>query len=97
MKYKRTTVEGIENADLYQLLAYTIALDLPRGLLVYGAGVETPVTHEVVQAGRRLLVRTLDVAQDPETILENVRELAVEVRRLRVRNRSDRRTLVAAA
>lgn len=97
VKYKRTTVEGIENPDLYQLLAYTIALDLPRGLLVYGAGVETPVTHEVLQAGKQLLVRTLDVAQDPETILENVRELAAEVRRLRKMNRADRRATVAAA
>jgi 5-methylcytosine-specific restriction enzyme subunit McrC len=97
VKYKRTTVEGIENADLYQLLAYTIALQLPCGLLVYGAGIETPVTHEVLQAGKRLLVRTLDVAQDPETILENVRELAAEVRRLRITNRADRRATVAAA
>ncbi len=97
VKYKRTTVEGIENADIYQLLAYTVALGLPRGLLVYGAGVETPVTHEVLQAGKQLLVRTLDVAQDPATILENVQDLAAEVRRLRTMNRADRRTTVAAA
>ncbi len=97
VKYKRTNVEGIEHADLYQLLAYTVALDLPRGLLVYGAGVETPVTHDVVQAGKQLFVRTLDVSEEPETILENVRELAAEVRRLRMMNRADRRKAAAAA
>lgn len=97
VKYKRTNVEGIEHADLYQLLAYTVALDLPRGLLVYGAGVETPVTHDVVQAGRQMLVRTLDVSEGPETILENVKKLAAEVRRLRMMNRADRRKAAVAA
>jgi len=66
-------------------------------LLVYGAGVETPVRHDVVQAGKQLLVRTLDVSEEPETILERVRELAAEVRWLRMMNRADRRKAAAAA
>ena len=37
-KYKRVTVESVPNADLYQLLAYVTALDLPGGLLVYAQG-----------------------------------------------------------
>lgn len=37
-KYKRVTVRGVENADLYQLLAYTLATNLPSGLLVYAVG-----------------------------------------------------------
>jgi 5-methylcytosine-specific restriction enzyme subunit McrC len=90
VKYKRTNVEGVEHADLYQLLAYTVALDLPRGLLVYGAGVETPVRHDVVHAGKQLIVRTLDLSGDPESILSNVRELAAEVRQLRAKNRAHR-------
>ena len=32
-KYKRVRVEGVPNADLYQLLAYVTALNLPAGLL----------------------------------------------------------------
>ena len=34
-KYKRTKDERVPNADLYQMLAYATALDLPGGLLVY--------------------------------------------------------------
>ncbi|MCA1707459.1 MAG: McrC family protein [Actinobacteria bacterium] len=46
-KYKRAKVEGIPNADLYQLLAYTTALDLPDGLLIYAAGEYPAGTHSV--------------------------------------------------
>jgi len=97
VKYKRTTVEGIEHADLYQLLAYTVALDLPRGLLVYGAGVETAVTHDVSRAGKQLLVRALDVSGPPETILKNVRDLADEVREIRRMNRAGHRKAATSA
>ena len=37
-KYKRVRVEGVPNADLYQLLAYVTALNLPAGLLIYAQG-----------------------------------------------------------
>ena len=37
-KYKNVSGERAPSADLYQLLAYTTALDLPGGLLVYAQG-----------------------------------------------------------
>src|SRR5215468_10559738 len=37
-KYKRVNAAGVKHPDLYQLLAYLLALDQPRGLLVYAAG-----------------------------------------------------------
>lgn len=37
-KYKEVGPAGVEHADLYQLLSYAVASDLPGGLLVYGAG-----------------------------------------------------------
>ena len=37
-KYKRTKDMRVPNADLYQMLAYATALDLPGGLLVYAEG-----------------------------------------------------------
>lgn len=36
-KYKRTN-GTIPNADIYQMLAYLTALQLPEGLLIYAAG-----------------------------------------------------------
>ena len=37
-KYKNITDERVPNSDLYQLLAYTTALNLPGGLLIYAEG-----------------------------------------------------------
>ncbi|MHB0960427.1 MAG: 5-methylcytosine restriction system specificity protein McrC [Pirellulaceae bacterium] len=42
VKYKRVNAPGIKHPDLYQLLAYTVATDLPNGLLVYAAGEGEP-------------------------------------------------------
>ena len=45
-KYKRLPPGAYRNADLYQLLAYAVALDLPGGTLIYAAdeGVLRPCT-----------------------------------------------------
>jgi hypothetical protein len=76
-------VTEIEHADVYQLLAYTIATALPGGLLIYAADEATPVEHEVPLAGKRLQITTLDLRDGPEQILERVRRIATLVRRLR--------------
>lgn len=81
-KYKRAVVEGVPNADLYQLLAYTTALDLDDGLLVYAAGEHPPGAHTVKHAGKRLRVATMDLAGDPHAVLEEVGALAAQIRRL---------------
>jgi 5-methylcytosine-specific restriction enzyme subunit McrC len=93
VKYKRTGAGGVEHPDLYQLLAYTVAAGLPGGLLVYAAGEESddgtddgsPISHDVVRAGKQLQVTTLDLAGSPEQILAQIRVLAERVRRLRHR------------
>lgn len=81
VKYKRAR-EG-EHADLYQVLAYAIAADLPGGLLVYAAGEAEPASHEVVYAGKLLQVVALDLAGPPPAILAQIDLLAQRVRRLR--------------
>lgn len=81
-KYKRAVVAGVPNADLYQLLAYTTALDLEEGLLVYAAGEHPPSAHTVKHAGKRLRVATLDLAGDPSAVLAEIDALARQIRRL---------------
>lgn len=82
VKYKR--VDGsIPNADLYQLLAYATALDLPGGLLVYAQGEREPATYTVRHSGKRLYVVALDISGTLQEVLERVKELAGEVRALR--------------
>ena len=82
-KYKNITGERATNADLYQLLAYVTALDLPGGLLVYAQGEEEPVVHEVRYSGKRLEVAALDLSGSLEEVLDRVRGLAGKVRALR--------------
>jgi 5-methylcytosine-specific restriction enzyme subunit McrC len=83
VKYKRVNAAGILHPDLYQLLAYTVAADLPGGLLIYAAGEGEPAIHEVVQLGKWLEVITLDLNGTSEEILAQVGAIASRVRRLR--------------
>ncbi len=79
-KYKRVHHAQVPNADLYQLLAYTTALDLPGGILIYAKGERDPAIHEVRNAEKRLEVFALDLAGEPPAILEQIGELAGRVR-----------------
>jgi 5-methylcytosine-specific restriction enzyme subunit McrC len=80
-KYKRLPVGGYRNADLYQLLAYSIALDLPGGTLIYAAddGVAT-AEHSVLESEKRLKVITLDLAASRPQILGRLRAIADGIR-----------------
>ena len=82
-KYKNITDERAPNADLYQLLAYATALDLPGGLLVYAQGEAEPATYQVRHAGKRLEVATVDLSGTIEHVLQSIATLAGRVRALR--------------
>ena len=68
------------NADVYQLLAYSTALGLPGGILIYAKGERDPATYEVRNAGKRLEVVALDLAGEPAELLEQIGGLADRVR-----------------
>ena len=85
VKYKRLKFAGYENADLYQLLAYTTATNLGDGLLIYAAGEAESAIYEARGAGKRLEVLALDLAGDPVEILSQVATVAKRIRRLAVR------------
>jgi len=82
-KYKRVRDERVPNADLYQLLAYATALDLPGGLLIYAQGEAEQVVHQVRYAGKRLEVAALDLSGTIDELLAGINELAKKVRALR--------------
>ena len=83
-KYKRIVGnERVPSADLYQLLAYATALDLPGGLLVYAQGEAEPATHRVRHAGKRLEIFALDLSGTIDELLARVDDLAESVRQLR--------------
>jgi 5-methylcytosine-specific restriction enzyme subunit McrC len=80
-KYK-SLFEGstMPNADAYQMLAYCIALRLPRGFLVYakdaGAGIRR---HTVVVHGYEIHVRSVDVTLEPRDLEAQFDTIAAEV------------------
>lgn len=79
-KYKRIAVRGFQHPDLYQMLAYCIATELPWGLLVYAKGETEEVVHETVNLGRTIIVRTLDLTQEPHSILSQIERIAENIR-----------------
>jgi len=83
VKYKNVNPNGVIHPDLYQMLAYTIAADLPGGLLIYAAGETDDASHQVVHAGKTLRVLTLDLEGEPDDILAQIDGVADQVRLLR--------------
>ncbi len=83
VKYKRIKAAGVLHPDLYQLLAYTVATDLPTGLLIYAAGEAESASHEVVHVSKRLNVVTLDLAGSIDDVLGQIQAVAARIRRSR--------------
>ena len=86
-KYKRID-DSVPNADLYQLLAYTTALDLPCGLLIYAKGECDPATYTVRHSSKRLEVAALDLSGTLAEVLASVRFLAQKIKCLRDESRA---------
>lgn len=78
-KYKAEHPEGFPNADLYQLLAYSTALGLGEGHLVYAKG-NGPVTNHTVQgSGTVIHCHALDLALPPAGLLGQIDGIAVRI------------------
>ena len=82
-KYKYIRDGNVPNADLYQMLAYVTALDLPGGMLIYAKGEREPATHHVRHSGKRLEVAALDLSGTLDDVLKRVESLAIRVKALR--------------
>ena len=87
VKYKLTTTGAGRSGDYYQLLAYTTAMNLPEGLLIYCQDDGVAPEREVVvrNAGKRLWTYALPLAGSPKEVERAVVDLAawiVQRRRL---------------
>jgi 5-methylcytosine-specific restriction enzyme subunit McrC len=74
---------AIRHPDLYQLLAYVVAADLPCGLLIYAAGEAENASHQVIHLGRRLELVTLDLAGSPHEVLGQIDAVASRIKAMR--------------
>jgi 5-methylcytosine-specific restriction enzyme subunit McrC len=79
VKYKRTEWNRGANPDLYQLLAYTVAADLPGGVLIYARGEDEARTHTVRHIGQQLTVESLDLESSPEQLLQQIERITGSV------------------
>ena len=82
-KYKNLTGRRVPTADLFQLLAYAIAHDLPGGLLVYAQGEADTASYRVKHSGKQLDVVALDLSGTLDEVLRRVDHVAARVRTLR--------------
>ena len=93
VKYKNITEKRPPEADLYQLLAYTTALDLPGGLLIYAQGEADVTVYKVRHSGKRLEVAAFDLSGDLDEKLARVEILAQRVKALRLEGSALRRAV----
>ncbi len=78
-KYKKIDDRSAPNADLYQILAYATALDLPGGLLIYANGEAEAATYKIRNSCKQLEVVALDLSGTLEQILEHVNKIARKI------------------
>lgn len=64
--------QGWPNANVYQLLAYCVALGLPRGLLIY-ASQRQPEVQRVRESGTELEVVGVDMSKPSDGLIEEAR------------------------
>lgn len=81
------------NDDMYQLLAYVTAANLPGGMLIYAQweGEAGTVKYTVRHCGKVLRVAALDLSGSLEEVLGRVKELAKEIKSLRKEGEARRR------
>ena len=77
VKYKRDKGAG-QNADLYQLLAYATAANLPSATLLYAHGPQALRQQRVRHVGVDLRVRHLDLSRSPTEVLSQLSQISRE-------------------
>jgi 5-methylcytosine-specific restriction enzyme subunit McrC len=78
-KYKSETPAGYPYADVYQLLAYCTALDVPVGHLVYAEGDQTANDVRVRNADVTIRQHAVNLAQAVPDLLGQIARLARDI------------------
>jgi 5-methylcytosine-specific restriction enzyme subunit McrC len=76
VKYKATTLAEVPNADVYQALAYSFALNVRPAYLISAAGNERPVSRAIRNSDLTVVTETLDLQLAPSDLLDSVDSLA---------------------
>ena len=82
VKYKPIADAGVIHADIYQLLAYAVANELPEAILIYAmqkseqAGLKLLKTHKIDSADVRINVFALDLTTSSDEVLRQIAEFS---------------------
>lgn len=76
IKYKSLSFAELPNPDVYQLLAYCVAYDVPKGFLIYAAGNEVPGVHRVRNLGVEIEIVAVDLRLRPVALIASLETLA---------------------
>jgi 5-methylcytosine-specific restriction enzyme subunit McrC len=76
VKYKALSVSELPNADVYQVLAYCVAHGVPKGVLIYAAGNESPDLHRIRNLGVEIEAIALDLDLRPKPLLDSLYSIA---------------------
>jgi len=82
IKYKLTGSGRGRSSDYYQLLAYTTAMNLPGGMLIYCRRADTeadPHTVVVRNVGTRLVVRGIDLSGSSASVEREISAVADDI------------------
>ena len=82
-KYKNITGRSVPNVDLYQLLAYSTALNLPGGLLIYAKGEAKTNSYRVLNAGKWLEVAEVDLSEPFTEIRKRIDQIGRKIMELK--------------
>jgi 5-methylcytosine-specific restriction enzyme subunit McrC len=78
-KYKLLQSADQPHADLYQMLAYCTALDLPMGHLVYAAGTAHATRHVARQSNVSIVAWDLDLTAPVPDVLHRIERMAASI------------------
>lgn len=83
VKYKLAADARGRSSDYYQLLAYTTAMDLPEGMLIYCRGQDDADrrTLTVKNVGTQLTLQSVDLSGSPDQVEHEVAALAQTIAR----------------
>ncbi|MFF0546793.1 AAA family ATPase [Nocardia thailandica] len=78
-KYKAEKPAGFPDADLYQMLAYCTASNLPDGHLIYARGDQPVRSHRIMHSPITIHCHTLDLSLSPAALLAEIDRLAARL------------------
>jgi 5-methylcytosine-specific restriction enzyme subunit McrC len=79
-KYSKEKKRGGGDADhIRQMLVYCTALRVSRGHLIYAKGNAAPTTFPITDTGIEIVCHSLDLNQDPESLLSDMQSLANQI------------------